>query len=70
MLKPASTKFFLQTFLWSVLFVGILAIPATIAQADKLEIIFWRSRWVLIVGVFALVSLMSLILIFSRSEER
>jgi hypothetical protein len=70
MFKPASTKFFLQTFLWSVLFVGILAISATIAQADKLEIIFWRSRWVFMVGAFALVSLISLILIFSSLLNR
>lgn len=65
MFKTASTKFFLQTFLWSVLIIGVLAIFATIEQANKLEIIFWRSRWVLIVGVFAFVSLISLILIFS-----
>jgi hypothetical protein len=70
MFKPASTKFFLQTFLWSVLFVGILAISATIAQADKLEVIFWRSRWVFMVGAFALVSLISLILIFSSLLNR
>jgi hypothetical protein len=70
MFNPPSIKIFLQTFLWSVLLVGILAIPATITQADKLEIIFWRSRWVLIVGAFALVSLISLILIFSPLLNR
>ncbi|NJN79099.1 MAG: hypothetical protein HC797_00725 [Anaerolineales bacterium] len=70
MLKPVSTKNFLQTFLWSILIVGTFAILATIEQANKLEIIFWRSRWVLIVGVFAFVSLTSLILIFSPLLDR
>ena len=65
MLKPVSTNFFLQAWLWSIFVAGLLAIPATLEQANKLEIIFWSSRWVFIVGTFAFVSLISLGLIFS-----
>lgn len=65
MLKPVSTKNFLQLYLWAIAVIGLLAIPIVIEQANKLEVIFWRSRWVFIVGAFAFVSLISLILIFS-----
>lgn len=65
MIKPVSTKSFLQLYLWLIMVVGLLAIPAVIKQANKLEVVFLQSRWVLIVGVFAFVSLISLILIFS-----
>lgn len=59
MIENISTKKFIQVWLWAIAIVGVLSIFATIQQANQLQIIFWRSRWVFIVGMFAVTSLLS-----------
>ncbi|MCQ3935876.1 MAG: hypothetical protein DPW18_02395 [Chloroflexi bacterium] len=56
-MESVSTKKFLQTWLWSLVVVSLLAIPQTIQRTNELEIALLRSKWIGLVGVFALTAL-------------
>jgi hypothetical protein len=64
-METVSTKKFLQTWLWILALVSLLAIPQIIQRANDLEIALLRSRWIGYVGIFALTALFSAW--FSRS---
>lgn len=53
-MKPISPKVFWQTFIASSILLSVLAIYQTAQQVSTLDIILWRSKWILLVGVFAL----------------
>ena len=53
-MESVSTKNFLQTFIWSTILLSALAIYQTIQQGFELEIIILRSKWVFLLGLFAL----------------
>jgi hypothetical protein len=53
-METVSTKKLLQTWLWALAVVSLLAIPQTIQRTRELEIILLRSKWIGLVGVFAL----------------
>lgn len=53
-MEPVSSKKFLQTFIWSSILLSSLAIFQTIQQVNQLEIILWRSKWIFLLGIFAL----------------
>lgn len=53
-MEPVSTKKFLQTFIWTSILLSGLAIVQTIQQINELGIILWRSKWIFLLGIFAL----------------
>ena len=53
-MESVSTKKFLQTFIWSTILLSALAIYQTIQQGFELEIVILRSKWVFLLGLFAL----------------
>ena len=53
-MKPTSLKNFWQTFIASSILLSGLAIYQTVQQVSTLDIIFWRSKWILLVGIFTL----------------
>ena len=53
-MEPVSSKKFLQTFIWSVILLSVLSIYQTIQQGEALDIIIWRSKWIILLGIFAL----------------
>ena len=53
-MKPISSKIFWQTFIISSILLSILAIYQTVQQISALDIILWRSKWILLVGIFTL----------------
>lgn len=65
-MESISTKKFLQTWLWALAVVSLFAILQTIQRTAELEIIFFRSKWIGLVGVFGITALGSLWLSFSR----
>ena len=54
LMEPVSTKKFLQTWLWALTIVSLLAILQTVQRTMELEIDLFRSKWIGLVGVFAL----------------
>ncbi|MDO9299802.1 MAG: hypothetical protein Q7T89_00400 [Anaerolineales bacterium] len=53
-MNPISSRIFWQTFIGSSILLSIFAIHQTVQQISALDIILWRSKWILLVGVFAL----------------
>jgi hypothetical protein len=53
-MKPVSSKLFWQTFIWSSILLSSLAIFQTSQQVMTLGIILWRSKWVVLLGLFVL----------------
>ena len=53
-MKSISSKIFWQTFIASSILLSVLAIYQTVQQVSALDIILWRSKWILLVGIFAL----------------
>jgi hypothetical protein len=53
-MEPVSSKKFLQTFIWASILLSGLAIIQTVQRVDELEIILWRSKWIFLLGIFAL----------------
>ena len=53
-MEPVSSKKFLQTFIWTSVLLSGLAIVQTIQRVNELEILLWRSKWIFLLGIFAL----------------
>ena len=53
-MKPVSPKIFWQTFIGLSALLSLLAIYQTAQQILNLDIILWRSKWILPLGLFAL----------------
>jgi hypothetical protein len=53
-MESISPKKFLQTWLWSLVVISLLAIFQTIQRTYELEIILLRSKWIGLLGVFVL----------------
>ncbi len=53
-MEPVSTKKFLQTFMGSSILLSGLAIVQTVQRINELEIILWHSKWIFLLGIFAL----------------
>ena len=53
-METISSKKFLQTWLWALTIVSVLAILQTVQRTNELEIILLRSKWIGLVGVFAI----------------
>jgi hypothetical protein len=53
-MQSVSPRTFWQTFIVSSILLSVLAICQTVQQVSALDIILWRSKWILLVGVFAL----------------
>lgn len=53
-MKPTSPKIFWQTFITVTMLISGLAILQTVQRTAELEIILWRSKWILLAGLFAL----------------
>lgn len=64
-MELVSTRKFLQVWLWALTIVSVCAIFQTIQRTNELEIILLRSKWIGLVGVFAITAVFSLWLSFS-----
>lgn len=53
-MKPTSPETFWKTFIISTMLLSMLAIYQTVQQVSALEITLWRSKWILLTGLFAL----------------
>jgi hypothetical protein len=53
-MESISQKTFWQTFVGFVILLSVLAIYQTAQQVLALDIILWRSRWIVLLGLFAL----------------
>ncbi len=53
-MKPVSPKLFWQTFIWSSILLSVAAIYQTSQQVSALDIILWRSKWIVLLGMFVL----------------
>lgn len=69
-MENTSTKKFLQVWLWALVIVSVLAILQTIQRTAELEIILLRSKWIGLVGVFALTAILAAWLSFSTFLDR
>lgn len=65
-----SEKKFLQVWLWMLTVVSVLAILQTMQRTAELEIILLRSKWIGLVGVFALTAVLGAWLSFSSFLDR
>lgn len=69
-METISTKKFLQVWLWVLVIVSLLAILQTIQRTTELEIALLRSKWIGLVGVFALSAALAAWLSFSSLLNR
>ncbi|NUQ86686.1 MAG: hypothetical protein HUU11_18460, partial [Anaerolineales bacterium] len=69
-METVSTKKFLQTWLWALTVVSALAILQTIQRTAELEIALFRSKWIGLVGVFALTAVVAVWFSFSPFLDR
>lgn len=69
-IETASSKKFLQVWLWAIIITGVLAISPTIQQANELEVIFWRSKRFAIIYLFAFSAIAGLWLLRSSNLNR
>lgn len=69
-METVTPKKFLQTWLWALVIVSLLAIPQTIQRTDELEIILFRSKWIGLVALFALTALLGIWLTRSPMLDR
>ncbi len=69
-MEPVSSKKFLQTFIWTSILLSGLAIVQTIQRVNDLEIVLWRSKWIFLLGVFALNIAASIFFLFSSFSDR
>ncbi len=53
-MKPVSSKLFWQTFIWCSILFSVSAIYQTAQQVSALDIILWRSKWIVLLGMFVL----------------
>ncbi len=69
-MEPVSSKRFLQTFIWTSIFLSGLAIVQTIQRVNDLEIVLWRSKWIFLLGLFALNIAAGVFVFFSSFLDR
>lgn len=69
-MENITTKRFLQVWLWALTVISLLAILQTVQRTTELEIALLRSRWILLVGVFALSAVVAVWLSFSSFLHR
>ena len=69
-MEPVSSKKFLQTFIWTSILLSGLAIAQTIQRVNDLEIVLWRSKWIFLLGLFALNIAVGVFVLFSSFLER
>lgn len=69
-MEAVSTRKFLQVWLWALAVVSVCAIFQTVQRTNELEIILLRSKWIGLVGVFALTAALGLWLPFSSLLSR
>lgn len=69
-METVSTKKILQTWLWALTVVSLLAILQTVQRTNELEIALLRSKWIGLVGVFALTAVLGAWLSFSAILNR
>ena len=69
-MESVSTKKFLQTFIWTSILLSGLAIVQTIQRVNDLEIVLWRSKWIFLLGVFALNIAAGIFFLFSSFSDR
>jgi hypothetical protein len=53
-MKPISPKNFWQIFIWSSVLLSTFAIYQTVQQILALDINLWRSKWIILLGLFVL----------------
>ncbi|HRQ24001.1 MAG TPA: hypothetical protein PLF42_11300, partial [Anaerolineales bacterium] len=58
-METVPPKKFLQTWLWALVVTSLLAIPQTIQHTNELEIALLRSKWIGLVGLFAVTAIFS-----------
>lgn len=69
-MQSISTKKILQVWLWALIIVSLLAILQTVQRTNELEIALFRSKWIGLVGVFALTGLLAACFSFSPILDR
>ncbi len=69
-MQSISTKRFLQVWLWALAVVSLFAILQTVQRTNELEIALFRSKWIGLVGVFALTAIVGVWLSFSPILDR
>ncbi|MBK8823937.1 MAG: hypothetical protein IPN58_15425 [Anaerolineales bacterium] len=53
-MKTISPKLFWQTFIGSTILLSLFAMLQTAQQVSELGITLWRSKWIILLGIFAL----------------
>lgn len=69
-METVSTKKFLHVWLWALTVVSLLAILQTIQRTNELEIALLRSKWIGLVGIFAMTAIFGAWLSFSAILNR
>lgn len=69
-MEPVSPRKFLQVWLWALTVVSVLAVFQTIQRTTELEIVLLRSKWIGLVGIFAITSILAFWLSFSSFLNR
>ena len=69
-METVSTKKFLQVWLWALTVVSLFAILQTVQRTADLEIALLRSKWIGLVGLFALTAILGLWISFSAWLNR
>ncbi len=69
-MEAVSSKKFLQVWLWTLTIVSLFAILQTMQRTNELEIILLRSKWIGLVGIFALTAGTGMWLSFSPFLDR
>ncbi len=69
-MEAVSSRKFLQAWIWAVIIVSLLAIPQTIQRTNELEIVLLRSKWIGLVGIFALTAVAGVWLLRSSLLDR
>jgi len=71
--KEISPRIFWQTFAGTIILISILAIYQTVQRTLELDVVFWRSKWIFPLGLFALsliVGIFALKYSFSENSAR
>ena len=69
-MEAVSTKRFLQIWLWALVVVSLLAILQTLQRTNELEIALLHSKWIGLVGIFAVTAVIGTWLSFSSILDR
>lgn len=69
-MESVSTKKFLQLHIGVSILLSMLAIIQTVQRVNDLEIVFWRSKWVFLLAIFALNILIGIWTLISSFADR